>query len=306
MPPVNRNKPVRATSSDSRYSLMDFKRQFPDDAACLHFLWCTRFARDGHTTSCPRCGQERRFHRLSEHPAYSCDTCGHHLHPTAGTIFEKSSTSLWLWFYAVFLMTSTRNGLSAKQLERQIGVTYKTAWRMLNLIRNHLMTPGESPLAGEVEMDETYVGGKDRAGRVGRPSLGSAKVPVFGMVERQGRVRATVVTDASTATLSEAIGTHVLPESMIFTDEWSPYEQIGRTFQAHHRIKHRAGVYVDGNVHTNTIEGFFGLPKNGIRGTHHAVSRRWLQSYLDEFAWRYNERHNPRCMFNTLLLRAAT
>lgn len=307
MPPVKRNAPVRAASSDSRYSLMDFKREFPDDAACLHFLWRNRFAQgaDGHSAACPKCAQERRFHRLTGHPAYSCDTCGHHLHPTAGTIFEKSSTSLWLWFYAVFLTASTRNGLSAKQLERQIGVTYKTAWRMLNLIRNNLMTMDESPLAGKVEVDETYVSGRRRRAPDGRPGPRSHKTPVFGMVERQGRVTAVVVPDASSKTLMPHVQRRVLPATMVYTDEWRSCGSLTHHGYGHRRVRHSAQIYVDGDVHTNTIEGFFKLLRNGIRGTHHAVSRRWLQSYLDEFAWRYNERHNPRSMFNLLLQRAA-
>jgi len=164
MPPVDRRNPVRAHSSESRFSIMEFKRQFPDDDACLQWLWQKRYAPDGHTATCPKCLQPRRFHRLKKQPAYSCDSCGHHLHPTAGTIFHKSSTALWLWFYAMYLMTSTRCGLSAKQLERQIGVTYKTAWRMLNLIRNELMhDEGDSPLAGLVEIDETSVEGRPKA-----------------------------------------------------------------------------------------------------------------------------------------------
>src|SRR5574337_533608 len=112
---------------------------------------------------CPKCDQTRRFSRVAGRPAWDCDTCGYHLHPTAGTIFHKSSTSLHLWFYAMYVMASTRCGVSAKQLERELGVTYKTAWRMFNLIRNELMADEDAePLSGEVEMDETFIGGKPR------------------------------------------------------------------------------------------------------------------------------------------------
>src|SRR4051812_41025130 len=173
---------------------MEFMREFPDDAACLDFLWRERFAPDGHTAECPKCEKPRRFHRVKSRPSYSCDTCGHHLHPTAGTIFHKSSTSLHLWFYAMYLMASTRCGMAAKQLEREIGVTYKTAWRMYNLIRTQLMEQDdEPPLSGDVELDETSYGGKPRAyvtrNKLG-PKLKTFRPTVFGAVERGGRVRA--------------------------------------------------------------------------------------------------------------------
>src|SRR3954447_20246011 len=163
MPPVNRNAPKRAAYSDSQWTLIEFMRAFPDDSTCLDFIWRERYAADGHTTHCPKCDRTRRFHRVKDRPAYDCDSCGYHLHPLKGTIFEKSPTSLHLWFYAMYLASSTRTGISAKQLEREIGVTYKTAWRMLNLIRNQLMEQDETPLSGEVEVDETAWGGKPRA-----------------------------------------------------------------------------------------------------------------------------------------------
>lgn len=317
MPPVDRNRPVRAKSSQSRYSIMEFTRQFPDDEACLRWLWHSRFSPDGETAQCPKCERQRRFHRLSQLPAYSCDSCGHHLHPTAGTIFHKSSTALWLWFYAMYLASSTRCGISAKQLERQIGVTYKTAWRMLNLIRSRLMDQdGDSPLLGNVEVDETYYGGKPRAADIRRnqralyPKQAGVrwaqdnKTMVFGMVERGGRIRAVVPPKDSTLTFKQTVGRYVLPASVIFTDEHPSYKGLERSYAAHRRIRHKANIYVDGDVHTQTIEGFFGLLKNGIRGTYHSVSSKWLQSYLNEFTWRYNHRDDTQPQFTSLLLRA--
>jgi transposase len=307
MPPVDRKRPTRAESSESRYSIMEFKRDFPDDDACLEWLWRRRFAPDGHTASCPKCRQPRRFHRLTNQPAYSCDICGWHLHPTAGTIFHKSSTALWLWFYAMYLMSSTRSGISAKQLERQIGVTYKTAWRMLNRIRNKLMTEdGLASLSGEVEADETYMGGTRRGQQrhPGRPKAGSHKTPVFGIAERGGQVVAKVTPDTKVHTLEPVIRGHVLPRSIIYTDEHHSYQHLGKRGYVHRRIPHAQKVYVTGSVHTNTIEGFFSLMKNGIQGTYHSVSRKWLQGYLDEFAWRYNHRSDKRAQFTSLLLRA--
>jgi transposase len=305
MPPVDRNVPKRAASSNSRWSLMEFLRDYPDDAACLDFLWRTRFAPDGHTTDCPKCKRPRRFHRINDRPSYDCDTCGYHVHPTAGTIFEKSSTSLHLWFYAIHLMTSTRCGISAKQLERELGVTYKTAWRMFNRIRNELMEPDNEPLSGDVEADETYVGGKRRGAKRGRPVAGSHKTPVLGMVERGGRVAAVVTPNVKAKTVMPHVAKRVLPKSSIYTDELSSYDGLTKAGYHHRRIHHAQQVYVIGDVHTNTVEGFFSLVKSGIRGTYHAVSRKWLQGYLNEYVWRYNRRDDERSMFEQLLLRAA-
>src|SRR5215210_2178299 len=291
MPPVDRNKPVRAASSDSEYSMMEFMREFPDDSACLDWLWRQRFAEDGHTTHCPSCDRERRFHRVKDRPSYDCDTCGHHLHPTAGTIFHKSSTSLHLWFYAMYIMASTRCGVSAKQLERELGVTYKTAWRMFNLIRNELMTQDGGPLSGEVEADETWIGG-------------ALRESVFVIVQRGGQVRAFHLPSRYGHTLRSTIRRTVTPASIVYTDDYPGYDGIARLY-THNTINHTHRVYVDGAVHTQTIEGFFSLVKNGIRGVYHVVSAKWLQGYLNEYAWRYNHRDDPAAMFERLLARAA-
>ena len=297
---------------------MEFMREFPDDRACLDYLWRQRYSEDGSHADCPKCGVTRKFHRVKDRPAYDCDSCGHHLHPLAGTIFEKSSTSLHLWFYAMYLMSVTRCGVSAKQIERELGVTYKTAWRMLNLIRNQLMHDGANgPLSGKVEVDETYYGGKPRAADIRRHRAARSprqagtkwaddrKTTVFGMVERGGQVRAVVIPKAGTTTWKGTVSEHVLPASTIFTDEHPAYKGLDRTYRGHHRIRHAQHVYVEGDVHTNTIEGFFSLVKTGIRGTYHAVSRKWLQGYLNEYAWRYNRRDDRRAMFEQLLYAAA-
>lgn len=322
MPPVDRTNPVRAKSSESRYSLMEFMREFPDDEACLQWLWGTRHAVDeeGKRAFCPKCELDRPFHRVSGRPAWDCDYCGHHLHPTAQTIFHKSSTSLQLWFYAMFLVSQTRCGISAKQLERELGVTYKTAWRMLNKIRNQLMDEEEDePLSGDVEVDETAYGGEPRRGdivrmqREGETDLSAAggrwrqakKTTVFAMVERGGRVRASVVPNRGRDSLQGEIVKYVLPASTIFSDEWPAYHGLDRKFNRHHRIRHSEEIYVEGDVHTQTIEGFFGNLKRGLDGTYHAVSAKWLQGYLNEFAWRYNRRNDERAMFLQLATRAA-
>lgn len=313
MPPVNRNQPKRAQSSDSEYSLMEFMQDFPDDATCLEWLWRTRYSDDGIHAECPRCEQVRVFKRYEtkkRRQSWTCNGCGLHIHPTAGTIYHKSSTSLHLWFYAMYLATSTRCGISAKTLERELGVSYKTAWRMFNLIRNDLMQQDDDPLEGEVEMDETYVGGKrhykpGRSTPRGRPGKDSHKTPVFGMVQRGGKIVAVVVEDVKSKTLMPHVLERVLPATTVFTDELKSYDPLHKHGYYHHRVQHAERVYVSGNVHVNTLEGFWSLVKNGIQGTYHNVSRKWLQGYLNEYAWRYNHRGDGRAMFLTLLLRAA-
>jgi transposase len=304
----NRNKPTRRPSSDSTYSLMEFMRNYPDDATCLDLLWRKRFAPDGHHAECPKCKRERKFHRTKTRASYTCDTCGWHLHPMKGTIFEKSTTSLHLWFYAMYLMTSTRCGVSAKALERELGVTYKTAWRMFNKIRNQLMDDQDGPLTGEVEIDETSVEGKPRQhlSRAAAAKLRErSRATVVAAVERGGRIKVGVIPSRRGAPLRDQVIEWVDPEAIVYTDEWPAYNFASGYFADHSRIRHSDRIYVDGDIHTNTVEGFFGNLKTGIRGNYKKVSRRWLQGYLNEFAWRYNHRNGGRAMFEALLLRAA-
>ena len=323
MPPANRHNPTRTACSDSQFSLMEFMREYPDDAACLEHLWRERYSPDGTHADCPKCEREgvvfKRYATAQGRQSWTCTACGHHVHPTGGTIFQGSSTSLHLWFYAMYLMASTRCGISAKHLERELGVSYRTAWRMLNRIRTELMAQDREPLSGDVEADETAWGGRPRQGEVARIAreegrdLSSAggtwkqrnKKTVFAMVERGGRVRASVVPSRGRDSLHGEIVKYVLPGSTVFTDDWNPYVGIDGHGYRHRRIRHSEKVYVSGDVHTQTIEGFFSNLKRGIAGTYHSVSSRWLPTYLNEYVWRYNERDNPRAMFTTLVDRAA-
>jgi transposase-like protein len=314
MPPANRHEPRRGKSSTSDYSVTEFLAEFPDDAACLEHLWRTRYAPDGEHAHCPRCDCERVFRRYAtkqQRQSWTCTGCGHHLHPTAGTIFHRSSTSLRLWFHAMYLMTSTRCGISAKQLERELGVHYKTAWRMFNKIRNELMGEPElaHQLSGEVEVDETSWGGKPRRKfKTRKESIAfrEAKATVLGLVERGGRVRVKVIPSRWGEPLSDAVRANVNPDAILYTDDWWSYRPLRREYADHRVINHSAGSYVEGDIYTNTIEGFFGNLKTGMRGTYKKVSKKWLQSYLDEYAWRYNQRfRGHRSMFHLLLDRAA-
>jgi transposase len=289
--------------SPERFTFKDFERMFPTDEACLDWLRDHLYP---NGIFCKVCRMTRKHHRVVSRRSYSCDHCGHHVHPTAGTIFHKSSTSLRTWFHAIYLMASTRCGISAKQIERHTGVTYKTAWRMFRQIRR-LLEDKTGPMGGSVEMDETYVGGR-RAGIKGRPGTNDKKKKtVVGIVQRGGRVKAMTAENAGSATLLSIAKEHILPSSTVYTDEHRGYDAL--TFlkrgYVHRRIKHTAKVYVVGDIHTNSVEGFWSLIKGGIRGVYHAVSHKYLQMYLDEFSFRYNHRFATEPMFQIFLRQIA-
>jgi transposase-like protein len=214
----------------------------------------------------------------------------------------------------MYILASTRCGISAKQLERELGVNYKTAWRMFNKIRNYLMTDDGQPLTGEVEADETLIGGRTRnSHRREREALGwdrkrydnERKTMVFAAVERNGRVRAQVIPNSSGPTLRKAVTEAVAPGSILYTDEFSGYLTLADTY-THRTIRHGDRVYAIGSTHTQTIEGFFGGLKNALRGVYHGVSTHWLQGYLNEYTWRYERRGDRNTMFRDLLDAAAT
>src|SRR5215210_7502306 len=301
-----RNSVARSASSESQMTYSRFLALFPDNDACLEYLR-GKFFPDG--SECPGCGKPSKFFRIKSRAAYSCMYCRQQVYPTAGTIFHKSTVSLQLWFFAIYLMASTRCGISAKQLEREIGVTYKTAHRIMKKIREGLMTDvGDEPLSGDVEIDETSVRGKPRVPmtRTEAAAWREAQPKVLGMVERGGRVRARVIPSRRGPALSREVRANVNPSSILFTDDWQAYKPLRRDYLDHRIINHSAGLYVDGTTHTNTIEGFFGNLKTGMRGAYKKVSPRYLQSYLNEYVWRYNQRQTGRALFQSLLARAAS
>ena len=304
-------KPHQSIPKKLRYTVADFNKEFPTDDACLEYIKEQRWP--AGVTRCEKCQQERRHYRVRGRTAYACDHCGNHIYPLAGTIFQKSSTSLRLWFYAAYLMGSTRCGISAKQIQRETGVTYKTAWRIFRQIRS-LMSDGDLRLEGPtVEVDETYYGGVRKYG-TGRPMRGDKKkTPVVAIVQRHGRVVAKAIQDVRGCTLLGAIRKHVVPGSVIYTDELHGYDGINniRTKSGnpagyiHHRIRHSDKIYVRGHIHTNSVEGFWSLVKRGIGGVYHSVGQKYLQSYLDEYSFRYNRRHMGNQQFSSILERVS-
>lgn len=288
----------------------EFMRRFPSNEACLEYLKERHYP---NGTACPKCGKPSRFHKIKGRSAYSCQYCAHHVYPTAGTVFHKSTTSLQLWFWAIYLVSSSKCGISAKQLGREVGVTYKTAWRMLSEIRTRL-GDDDGPLSGDVEVDETNVRGRLRAGETRGMTRQQVKRLsdeknegriVMAAVERGGRVKASVVPDRSKPTLQGKIREFVLPESMIFTDELKLYVGIGREYRGHRRIKHKQRIYVMDDVGTQNVESFFALFKNSVRGAHHSISAKYLQRYLDEYTFRWNRRRATETIFWSILERAA-
>ncbi len=274
-----------------RYSFEDFNREFPDDDACLEYLKEQKFPGGIAKCNSKKCqGRDRKHHRVACRTAYACDHCGHHIYPLAGTIFEKSTTPLRTWFHAMFQMDSTRCGISAKQIQRETSVTYKTAWRMFKQIRS-LMAENLQLDGPMVEVDETYYGGVRKYG-TGRPMRGDRKkTPVLGIVERKGRVVAKAIDSVNAKTLCGTVREHVLPACTVYTDELQAYNTLSanRCYN-HRRIHHSSRVYVMGDIHTNSVEGFWSLLKRGIGGVYHAVGQNYLQSYLDEYSFRYNRR----------------
>ena len=279
-----------------KYTLKAFNTQFPDDDSCLAFLFRKRWP---NGVCCQTCIRITKHHRIGGRKTYGCQFCGSEVSPAADTIFHKSPTPLRSWFYAIFLMASTRTGISAKQLERELGVTYKTAWRMFTQIRTLMAESGMS-LFGAVEADETYIGGK-RPGKRGRGAEG--KTVVFGMVERGGRAVTQVTPDVKAKTLLPIIQEHIPTDkdTIIYTDELRSYGSLSRLGYAHETVQHSARQYVDGTAHVNNVESLWSNTKRGIDGVHHSVSPKYLQHYLDSYTFRFNHRNDDTPMFVTLM-----
>jgi len=283
------------------YTFKQFQAEYPDDEACLRRLMDLRYG--GTEIVCPACGVETSFHPMTNRRAFACKDCGHHIYPCAGSIFHKSSTKLSIWFFAMYLMTSTRHGVAAKEIQRQTGVTYKTAWRICHELRRLMASADyhankDQPLSGHVEIDETILGSPQT--HDDRRRKGSNKQFIMGLVERDGRIIAGPIPDVTMHTVDPIVRENVKPGSTISTDELRSYNRLGDAY-IHGRVNHKQEEYVRGVHHTNTLEGHWGHFKRAIRGTHVSVSPQHLWKYVAEFSYRRNYRHSHVAMFNLLM-----
>ena len=286
----------------NRMTVRDFFQRFPDDETCLKHIMEVRY---GLRHTCRKCGIESTFHRMSDRRAFACAHCGDHVYPTAGTVFQDTRTPLQLWFYAIYLFVTTRHGVSGKELQRQLGVTYKTAWRMGQQIRS-LMASADNfdMLQGHVELDEAYVGGH-RPGKRGRGAEG--KTIVMGLKQRDGSIRAVVIPDVKKQTLRGVVLKNVEAGSIVSTDELMSYGLLDGDGYAHGTVKHGAKDWTQYDYrnrvthHTNNVESFWRLFKKSIAGTHIHVSQKYMNRYLGEFTFRSNHRQMENAMFDLLI-----
>jgi len=269
-------------------NLIEVTRQFSDEETCWNHLESLRWA---GKIVCPFCnGLE--YYKFNNSHTYKCKDCKKKFNAKIGTIFENTKIPLSKWFVSIYIATSHKKGISSLQLSRDVGVTQKTAWFILHRIREMLRAKAPRMLAGTVEIDETYVGGKNpnkhknlRTFAVGI----SDKTPVFAIVHRGGNVWNKPVPKANEENILPLITNSISKDVRIISDKSEIYGELYQEYN-HETVNHDKGEYVRGDMHTNTIEGYFGLLKRGIYGIYHSVSPKHLSRYCDEFAYRYNVR----------------
>ncbi len=281
-----------------KFNLAQFLKKYNNDDACLKEIYKLRFPKG---VDCPKCEKHKKFTRVKSRLVYQC-SCGYQISPLAGTIFEKSTTPLQYWFYAMFVMSNTRSGVSAMALKRELGVTYKTAWRMMKQVRILMAETGE-PLRGTVEVDETFIGGKGKNRKRKWIQGIDNKEVLMGMVERGGKVYIKHVPNTGKWTLINQIKENIDPEARIITDEWPAYKGLPKHGYFHDSVKHNSLEFVKGDIHTQNIENVWSHLKRGITGVYRFVSAKYLQAYADEYAFRYN--HRKENMFEALLAQVA-
>ena len=282
------------------FSVREFFAEFPDDDTCLKRVMEVRY---GLRHVCRKCGNDSTFHKLTGMPVYSCAHCGNHIHPCAGTIFQDTRTPLQTWFYAIYLFIATRHGVSAKEMQRTLGVTYKTAWRIGHQIRD-LMGKVDSfqVLKGHVEIDETIFGGhRPMSEKMSNKSI------IMGMKERGGRVETKVIPDVKTATMRPIVLESVEKGSTVSTDELSAYNLLKKDGYIHGAVDHsrkewaRTDHATGTRFSTNGVESFWKLFGASVKSTHIHISQKHLDRYLGEFSFCSNFRQMRNAMFDLLI-----
>jgi transposase-like protein len=267
-------------------NFVDFGKRFPDEKACREYLAQARW--NGKPV-CPHCKNSEKIYRINDGKLYKCAKCMKQFTVRIGSIFEDSALPLQKWFMAIYILTAHRKGISSCQLARDVEVTQKTAWHMLHRIRYAIKNKSfNKPLEGIIEIDETFVGGKSHG--MGGGYMQPNKTAVFGMLQRQGEVRALPVSRVAGEILKPIIRQNISPDATIMSDEFTGYKTLKNEFKSHQVINHRKKEYARGEVSTNNIEAFWSLMKRGIFGTYHWTSKKHLYRYTDEFAYRYNSR----------------
>jgi transposase len=295
----------KSPSASPEFSVREFFQRFPDDDACLAHIMQVRFG--GTRFECGACGKEASHHKLAARRTFVCANCGHHVNPTANTILHDTRTPLVSWFYAMYLFCTTRHGVSGKELQRQLGVTYKTAYRIGQHIRDLTAKAQtfDALLSGHVELDEAYVGGRRSGGKRGRGAPG--KTIVMGLISRDGPMKAVVIPDVKKDTLRGVVLDNVEPGSVVSTDELYSYNLLTGDGFTHGAVKHGAKEYAHYDYrtgetfHVNTVEGFWRLFKASIRSTHVQISSKHMQRYLSEFTFRASNRERVNGMFDLLV-----
>lgn len=270
---------------------MRLMSEYQSDEKCREYLEALRWPKG---VRCPRCQSPKVSHVTTRHQ-YECTPCGYHFSVTAGTIFHDSHLPLSKWLAAVYLIVESKKGISANQIKRTLTVSYKTAWYLCHRIRAAVREINPQPLTGTVEADELYVGGRRSRGRP------SNKTTVLGAIQRGGQIRLRVERRVDQATLRQFLRDHMSPTApRLITDEHRGYIGSGDHDTTHETVNHSAKEWVRGDVHTNTIEGAFSLFERSIVGAYHHLSAKHMDAYLDEFEFRYNNRHNRYLFRDTL------
>ncbi len=275
--------------------MMKIMERFHSEERCREVLAALRWP-DG--VKCPRCENENHAYD-SKRFVWDCYSCGYQFSALTGTMFHDTKLPLWKWFLAVMLMVEAKKGISANQVKRTIGVSYKTAWYLTHRIRAAMAQVAKPKLSGTVEIDETFHGGKVRG--KGRGYRGN-KVVVAGAVQRGGSARLQVITDTGRKTLHGFINDNTLPDTeRLMTDDWAAYRGIADHDTPHETVNHSAEEWVRGDVHAQTIESVWSLFKRSVMGSYHWLSEKHLDAYLDELEWRFNNRENPYLFRDTLI-----